>query len=224
LLLHQFLPWVLGFTLLNSFAELYLLEFSSASIYGVIAIWMTIAVTVITAYLLEYSARESWYRGRLLEMQALHDSLTHLPNRRYFDIQISALLKKSARDKKNVVLMMIDLDFFKNYNDFYGHPMGDECLKQVAGALNQRPRRTQDFMARLGGEEFVAVWFDVKPEHVISLGEQLLEQVRALELPHEKSEFGKVTASAGIRVLVSEHPDTDALILLKEADLALYSA
>jgi len=138
-----------------------------------------------------------------LENLSSIDGLTGIPNRRYFDQVLHQEWQRAIRAEKSVSVIMMDIDFFKKYNDHYGHPTGDECLKSVATALSEPLHRPQDIVARYGGEEFVAVLPDTGIAGAFSIGESMRQNVKNLHIPHEQSlaaEF--VTISVGIANIV----------------------
>ncbi len=227
--LKVLMPWAGLLILASSATQLYGLDFSSAAFYNVISIWMLFLLAVTSAHLLESSARENWRQRRLLEMQAALDALTSLPNRRHFDRTLVQLLRQAARERKNVALMLLDVDHFKAYNDHYGHPAGDECLRQIARWLAVSMRRPQDFCARIGGEEFAAVWFDARMDAAPVLAAKLRAGITALGIEHAGA--GKrrvVSASAGFIQIVSSGAEDAATALaadmVDQADRALYEA
>ena len=128
-----------------------------------------------------------------------YDALTGIFNRRFFDENLNRLMKSQSRSNGMLSLMMIDIDFFKRYNDKYGHSMGDNCLKAVANTLTQCLTRADDFVARYGGEEFVVVMPNTNETGARSIASKLLENVRELGIPHEKSKAANcVTISIGV--------------------------
>lgn len=151
------------------------------------------------------------------------DSLTGLSNRRHFDERLSVEWSRARRQGTPLALLMIDVDFFKPYNDRYGHPAGDDCLARVAGVLHGHARRGGDFVARYGGEEFVMIAPDTPMDKALAFAQDLCRVVSAPRWPHEASPLGHVTVSVGVAVCV---PDADGSAegLLRRADAALYRA
>ncbi len=159
-----------------------------------------------------------------LEELAWKDSLTGLANRRFFDLSINNLWHLAVREKKHLALLMIDVDFFKNYNDYYGHPMGDEALKSVGQIIRSILRRETDAVCRYGGEEFTVLLFDLTLGDALTLSESLLEKVRQAAIPHIKSEAAPyLTISIGLTGMVPQ-VDQKPSVLIKAADTALYKA
>ncbi len=160
------------------------------------------------------------------EELSITDEMTSLFNRRYFNNQFPLELGRARRDKKPIVLIIIDVDYFKLYNDNYGHQQGDHVLREVARALKATLRRTDDFVFRIGGEEFAAVARVTKHEDAFVIAEKLRAAVEDLQLEHKQNkESGIVTISLGFHVCQAEQsamPDMDEIFRL--ADEALYRA
>lgn len=201
---------------------------SGSALYGDLSAWILFMLSATGAYTLEYWARQSWYRGRLLQFQASCDALTGLPNRRHFDAKLRELLRDAARYRKNLALLMIDIDHFKAFNDHFGHPRGDECLRRIGIRLNLAMRRPHDFCARIGGEEFAAVWFDVNAADAPRLAEDLRLAIEALSIPPAPGYGAVVTGSGGFVQLTAPSPavSTERVCadLIRAADSALYEA
>ncbi len=163
-------------------------------------------------------------KNDMLESLALIDGLTGIPNRRRFDGTLETEWKRAMRGGTALAIIMADIDFFKAYNDHYGHGAGDECLKAVAQALSGALGRPSDILARYGGEEFVAVMPDTEGHGARQLAERCCANVTALGLPHRFSGAADhVTISAGYAAL---HPATgqSPMELLEMADKMLYQA
>ncbi len=159
-----------------------------------------------------------------LETLSLEDTLTELYNRRYFEKQLEAKWKHDVWENKEITLMIIDIDFFKRYNDTYGHAEGDSCLKRVAQILKSSLRRPTDIIARIGGEEFVVMLPGGGVSVALKLAEQMQNQLNIAGIAHEASPLeGKVTVSIGIASVILEK-NTTSLGLFKAADKALYKA
>jgi diguanylate cyclase (GGDEF)-like protein len=151
------------------------------------------------------------------------DGLTGIANRRQFDEAISREWRRCLREREPLSLLMADIDYFKQYNDGYGHQAGDECLKRVAAALCSKLRRPADIVARYGGEEFAAILPDTSQEGAIQVAESMNAAVRQLGLPHEGSLFGVLTVSIGVASTVPTQAG-EMPRLLGAADWALYEA
>ncbi|MBF0160065.1 MAG: diguanylate cyclase [Magnetococcales bacterium] len=163
-------------------------------------------------------------RGDMLERLAILDGLTGIPNRRRFDHVISYEWERSLRYQHVLTLIMMDIDFFKLYNDHYGHAGGDTCLKKVAGAISAAMPRTIDLAARYGGEEFACILPETSGKGALAVAERILARVRDLQIPHAQSRVADhVTVSIGVTTMVpnmgQSFPD-----LIKRADEALYQA
>lgn len=160
----------------------------------------------------------------LLERLAQVDGLTGIPNRRALDQRIEQEWRRAARAGARLGLAMIDIDHFKQFNDVYGHLQGDDCLRLVAGVLDETLKRAGDFVARYGGEEFVCLASVETVEGLGQIAEQLRMVVEALRIPHDVSpSFPWVTVSIGA-VLCEPAPQTAASAFLEQADVQLYLA
>lgn len=159
-----------------------------------------------------------------LEELSMVDGLTHIPNRRYFDEEYKKKYKELTRERKTVALLMIDVDYFKRYNDHYGHGKGDECLIKIAGALKASLKRPSDMVARYGGEEFVIILQSIDQEGAKKVAESLIKAVSDLGIVHEYSSvINYVTISVGMAFKEAESTLCKE-DLLKIADDALYVA
>jgi len=131
--------------------------------------------------------------------EAYYDALTGIYNRRYLDEHLSRLLKTLSRSGGTLSLMMIDIDCFKAYNDTYGHGEGDTCIKIVAETLRRTITRTDDFVARYGGDEFAVVLPNTNESGVRKIAKKLLENIKDMNIPHRKSDVAHcVTISIGV--------------------------
>ncbi|HEY1722335.1 MAG TPA: sensor domain-containing diguanylate cyclase [Magnetospirillaceae bacterium] len=151
------------------------------------------------------------------------DALTGIANRRRFDELLEEEWRRASRNRQSLAVAMMDVDFFKPYNDQYGHQRGDECLRQVGQVLKQHIRRAGDFVARYGGEEFVIVCAATDGAHARRLVEDIRVALESLALPHAFSPFGHVTASFGVAAIMPDDTLTSDT-LVKQADEALYVA
>lgn len=154
----------------------------------------------------------------LLQRLAFSDALTGLYNRRYANEFFENQNAVCQRASMPLVVLMIDIDFFKTYNDSYGHLKGDECLIVVAQQLKTKLKRSSDLVARYGGEEFICILPGISLAEADILAQSLVDSVAALQLEHRKSPLGKVTISLGYAS--SEHSTE----LLRDADVALYQS
>lgn len=162
--------------------------------------------------------------NRRLEIQARTDSLTKLPNRREFKKVLAHEFMRARRSNSPLAVLMIDIDYFKNFNDCYGHISGDACLRLVARALRKSLKRSTDIVARYGGEEFAAILPDTDQKGASLVAEHILQSIRAMGIKHGESKFRKVTISLGVTVYQSQlHSSiTDQADLVQTADQALY--
>ncbi|AOV06715.1 sensor domain-containing diguanylate cyclase [Sporosarcina ureilytica] len=152
------------------------------------------------------------------------DSLTGVSNRRYFKRQFKKMYQQSLQDCTPFSLVIIDIDYFKQYNDTYGHQKGDECLSKVANAL-ARGVRENDTVCRIGGEEFCMIFPHTNKEKAISLAERICRKVEGLQIPHHNSAVSKfVTVSAGVSSTSGSFEYANEKELFRLADQALYSA
>ncbi|MGK7921571.1 MAG: diguanylate cyclase [Trichodesmium sp.] len=163
-------------------------------------------------------------RNQELEKVAYIDSLTGVPNRRHFEEKFHEEWKRLIRDNTSMSVIMVDVDYFKLYNDTYGHQQGDKCLQQVAQAISRAVKRPADFVARYGGEEFVGVLPNTPIEGALKVAENIRKEIEALEIPHTTSAVSNwVTSSLGV---ASSHwsNESNPEMLLQAADMALYNA
>ena len=155
---------------------------------------------------------------------AIHDGLTGIYNRRYFDETLAREWKRTMREKAPLSLIMLDIDYFKKYNDTYGHQAGDECLRQVATTISGALRRPADMAARYGGEEFVVVLPNFKLKNSAKFGETIRAKIEALKMEHKQSDANPfITVSLGIASVVPSSISSYEE-LVGAADKALYSA
>lgn len=160
------------------------------------------------------------------------DGLTGVFNRRYFDQQVVIEWARAARNDSPLSVILIDVDFFKHYNDHYGHQAGDDCLQKIATTLKTALKRPADLVARYGGEEFVCILPDTGFDDAMLIARGLEQQVRAAEIPHKKSTISPfVTISLGVAARShllgnssSDDGTTDSSVLVALADARLYLA
>ena len=159
----------------------------------------------------------------LLEELAAHDALTSLANRRKFDETLRTEWNRALRSGESLAVIMLDVDFFKDFNDNYGHPAGDACLQQVAQVIASVAGRAGDFAARYGGEEFAIILPSTDVAGAVTLAETMTTEVSALQIPHERSSLGFVTVSLGVAARVPAFDELSST-LLDQADKFLYRA
>lgn len=160
----------------------------------------------------------------LLEAMAWIDGLTGIPNRRRFDQALETEWKRAQRSQLPLGLIMLDVDFFKAYNDYHGHGAGDICLKQVASLLTASASRSTDLAARYGGEEFVMLIPETEIDGVHKMAESLCQRIESQQIPHAVSAVSAwITVSIGYAALIPQ-PEQLPSALLEQADKMLYQA
>ncbi|WP_457749032.1 sensor domain-containing diguanylate cyclase [Sulfurimonas sp.] len=159
------------------------------------------------------------------EKMSITDPLTELYNRRYFNKVLTREIKRSQRDQTHLALLMIDVDYFKKYNDSYGHKAGDNVLIAIANSLKNSSKRASDFVFRLGGEEF-AILFNIENEtKAFAFAELVRKNIQALQIPHSNSKISKyITISIGLLVVDFKNEMVDENGFYTMADDALYQA
>ncbi|TGL75923.1 diguanylate cyclase [Leptospira yasudae] len=162
------------------------------------------------------------YAGKLEELSYM-DPLTRVFNRRYFDEQIRMAWSRASRHHSPLSLLMIDVDFFKQFNDTYGHVEGDRALVRVTREIRASLRRSHDMVTRYGGEEFAVILPDTPIEGAVVVALNILEKVEALEITHIKSAFAKITVSIGIACTTESEIGT-VQDLISISDQNLYQA
>ncbi len=173
---------------------------------------------------LNYLNSELNFLNSKLEKMSLTDELTKIGNRRHFEIETEKLWSNAMRSNSYISIFLLDVDFFKLYNDHFGHPQGDVCLAKVAASVNSCFKRKSDVVARYGGEEFVVVLPFVDPEQAKAMADRILNAIRNLKLPHPRSAVSPhVTLSIGISSVIPDR-GTDYKSSFDAADQALYEA
>jgi len=201
---------------------------------GIILALIIIAIMFISHYVfksiqddqtqLEIATKKLKNVNKKLENASYTDMLTTLYNRRYFNIVYDRELKRAKRDKSFITFMMLDIDFFKQYNDTYGHLEGDNALKLVAKTLKETLKRPSDFVFRLGGEEFGVLLSGTNESDSARLAQDICNAVRGMEIVHEKSSANEfLTISVGVVCCVADDALNDRL-LISVADAMLYKA
>lgn len=162
---------------------------------------------------------------KLLEDIVNHDALTGVFNRRFYGEIIERELARCKRDNRMLAFAMIDIDYFKQYNDSYGHARGDAALIQVANSLQSNLRRGEDFLFRMGGEEFCVIFSGYDREKSFYFCQKLKDDIEALKIPHIASKVSQhITISIGLVVADLANEVIDELGLYTTSDNALYSA
>ena len=163
-------------------------------------------------------------KSNMLEELSMCDALTHIPNKKYFNKKFEIKYRESIRDKMSFALMMIDIDFFKLYNDKYGHGKGDSALTKVALTLQKNLKRPFDMVARYGGEEFVIILKNIDKDGLKKVTQSLIDSVQKLKIPHEYSsvsDYLSISIGLSFKDIEENKPKNQ---LLKEADDMLYEA
>ena len=198
---------------------------------------LLVAMGVYLGYFMEQSARIDYVKNRLLALDAERltllseelrllsttDGLTGLANRRHFENCFESEWRRALRAEDSVCLIMIDIDYFKNYNDHYGHQAGDTCLKEVSALFKTYAQRSGELVARYGGEEFIVLLPRMTLAGAQRIAESMCRKIEHLNIEHEGSMEKKVTISIGVAATIPRL-DTDIDSLLKESDRALYQA
>jgi diguanylate cyclase (GGDEF)-like protein len=158
-----------------------------------------------------------------LEVQSSLDGLTQINNRRYFDTYFNREFLRSRRTRVPLSIIICDVDFFKPYNDLYGHQAGDEVLKKIAAALDDTLKRPGDIVARYGGEEFAIVLPDTSHDGAYVIAEMLRATIEMLEIPYQQNQTSKrITISLGLWTFNGGESSQEDV--LEKADKALYQA
>ncbi|MFP3342755.1 diguanylate cyclase [Halomonas sp. SIMBA_159] len=180
-------------------------------------------IGILSRAFLEQLTCQQQLNAELLQMST-HDSLTELPNRRLFDQRLAFAVDQATEEDESLAVMMLDIDHFKLYNDYYGHQKGDECLQQVATALHDVANQHDFLIARTGGEEFSALLPCVTPKAATAFAKALIAAVDKLQLSHATSPVSAfVTISVGIGMLKDSETSLPSAVM-GSADQALYLA
>jgi diguanylate cyclase (GGDEF)-like protein len=172
-----------------------------------------------------HEANENLSRlNQKLEQISNTDTLTNLANRRHFDETLAKEISRHSRQSISLALIICDIDYFKQYNDSYGHQQGDKCLRQVANSIKKTSARGEDLVARYGGEEFAVILPNTNEEQASKIAEKIRARVHDLDLSHKTSEVSDhVSVSLGFACVI---PDSGTTMsdLIEDADRALYRA
>lgn len=176
------------------------------------------------AYGVETLLRTHFLEARLLSERVARDGLTGIYNRRRFDEHLETVWEQAQREGVPLALLLVDIDFFKRFNDRHGHQAGDECLKAVAAALARAARRPLDFAARYGGEEFAVVLYEPSREYVREVAQRIHASMASRAMPHGESPVAAhVTVSIGV-AYVAPSWERSSSGFVQLADEALYEA
>lgn len=162
-------------------------------------------------------------KNQILQRMTYIDDLSQISNRRKFNEYIYPRVEEAIRNNQPIGLLMIDIDYFKKYNDLYGHLEGDDCIRNIGSVLNKIVKKSLDLAARYGGEEFVVVLNNSSFDEVMSIASKIHESIEDLNMKHEGSNWGVVTVSIGV-VYGTISPKLTATQVIKQADDALYRA
>lgn len=200
------------------------LPFAVQVIDGGVLIFTNV-IGAMVCYTLERATRTNYLEERLLIETASRDGLTGIHNRRLFDEHVDRIWPQATRETAPLGLLLIDIDHFKAYNDYYGHQAGDECLRQVAWCLSRCARRPLDITARYGGEEFAIVLYEADRSHVEGAARRIQSEIDSLAIVHAASPapHKKLTVSIGAACIVPK-PGRTHYGFIQLADEALYDA
>lgn len=191
--------------------------------YNGLVLFFANVIGATVCYTLETVTRTNYLESRLLKEMASLDGLTGIYNRRMLDEHLDKAWQQGIREQAPVALLLIDIDHFKAYNDYYGHQAGDECLRSVAHTLARCARRPLDFTARYGGEEFAIVLYNARRDYVEELTRLIQQQVEALAVKHPASPARRLTVSIGAACVVPA-AGRSHFGFVQLADEALYAA
>ncbi len=193
-------------------------------LYNALALAAANVIGAMGAYVLEHTIRTNFLESKLLNQLVERDGLTGLYNRRMFDVHIDRVWRQARRESKLLSILLVDIDYFKRYNDLYGHQAGDDCLRKVANILSISARRPYDIVARYGGEEFIIVLYDPPRDYIKKLPEQLRMKVAGHNITHVGSQIADhLTISIGVAIAIPSQGRSHAG-LIQLADEALYAA
>jgi len=152
------------------------------------------------------------------------DGLTGVANRRHFDETLTLEWRRAARSRSSLSLLMLDIDYFKAFNDAAGHQAGDDCLRRVAQSLRENLHRAADLVSRYGGEEFAILLPETDGEHAQVIAENLRERIESLDITHPAAPLGHVTVSIGLESVIPPRDGANVGEFVRCADAALYDA
>jgi len=194
------------------------------AMYNTLVLLFANIIGATVCYTLEKANRTNFLEARLLTEMASRDGLTGINNRRAFDEHIDTIWQQAMREHVSVALLLVDIDYFKAYNDYYGHQAGDECLKHVARTLARCARRPLDFTARYGGEEFAIVLYNARRDYVEEVARRIESSMQTMALKHPASAISRqLTVSIGAACVVPSS-ERSHFGFIQLADEALYEA
>lgn len=216
---------IYSFVFFSSTGQLF--QYTLINLEKVIVIAIFVPVLIILVGILkrraEIKTTELENALKQLERVSKIDYLTEIPNRRFFDEYFIKEYERVAGTSVKMACAIVDIDFFKQYNDSYGHITGDQCLKLVANTINEIAGQTGGFPARFGGEEFIILWSDKNENAASQICKDIVVAIEDLYIPHESSTISPyVTVSIGLSTVEAE--TQDRMKLLEQADKALYRA
>lgn len=202
----------------------YQIMYAVLRILLVVVAGITLILIFAGRYVVKHKEEEVNKLTEQLEKLAVTDTLTGLYNRKYFDEVVPRELQKARRNKQFVTMFMMDLDHFKEYNDYYGHHAGDDVLRKVSATLRETCQRSGDLLFRMGGEEFAILFVHHSKKEVCGFAEEIRRQIRSLDIVHDALGEGRyLTISLGaVTCLADENISKDRLY--KQSDTALYRA
>lgn len=193
------LPWALVATLAMVLVEWQLVRPPANTYNRLIAMIMLVTMASVGGYSIEYFIRHTWINSRLLYYLSSRDGLTGLLNRTALENATNRIIAYARRERRAFAIAMVDIDYFKDYNDSCGHRQGDMVLRRVSAMLSDAARRPQDFCGRYGGEEFVLVWVDGEYDELVALAQRLCTHIEQAHIDHATSPVSEwVTISVGL--------------------------
>lgn len=196
---------------------------SPEMVIDAVVLGFTNVIGAMVCYSLERANRTNFLEERLLIETASRDGLTGIHNRRMFDDHVDRIWPQAIRDQVPIALLLVDIDHFKAYNDYYGHQAGDECLKRVAWSISGCARRPLDVAARYGGEEFAVILYDARRDHVEEAARRIQNAVESLAIRHAASPAKTLTVSIGA-ACIQPIAGRSHFGFIQLADEALYEA
>lgn len=221
------LPLILSVAM--SVDEIYTAWWRKAVVIGPVVVALCGAAVILCLTVLREMQRRMVAEDALIEaagklsVLAATDGLTGLANRRAYEERLHQEWKQAIRGETSLALLMLDADFFKSYNDHYGHQGGDEVLQKIATCIRQQMQRPADFGARYGGEEFVVLLPETDLTGALAIAEHIRSKVAGLSIPHVGNSTGQVTVSIGVAVTYPLLGGSECSFV-KTADTALYAA
>lgn len=185
---------------------------------------LVVFIFIASLFVLVFTTKKILHVERRLHDLSSTDALTGIANRRRFDEKLHEEWARGLRSGKSLSLLLMDIDFFKLYNDHYGHQEGDECLVKVADVIGKVAKRSEDLAARYGGEEFAIILPGAEEAGARGVASILLDRVREKQIPHAKSQVSDyVSLSIGVVSMVPDKENSPER-MIKAADMALYSS